>query len=93
MSGEWRWKRLPAHANGQPAVAAYTWREDEGCYRPFALDVLTLEGDRIKEVTAFITRSADERDKEAFANYPDEPVDQAKVESVFARFGLPDRLD
>ena len=27
--------------NGQPAVAAYTWREDEDCYRPFALDVLS----------------------------------------------------
>jgi RNA polymerase sigma-70 factor, ECF subfamily len=94
LSGQWTWKRLPAWANGQPAVAAYTWREDEGCFRPFALDVLTMDGDQIAEVTAFITRAtAEEDDREKFANYPDEPVEEEKVVSVFERFGLPARLD
>jgi len=41
LSGAWRWRRIVTQANGQPAVAAYTWREDEDCYRPFALDVLS----------------------------------------------------
>jgi RNA polymerase sigma-70 factor (ECF subfamily) len=54
LSGEWRWRHLPAHANGQAAVGCYTWHEDRQAYLPFALDVLTLEADKIKEVTAFI---------------------------------------
>jgi len=93
LSGMFRWKHLVTRSNGQPAVGAYTWRADEGCFRPFALDVLTLEGDRIKEVTAFITRSAVERNREAFVRYPDEPVDAARVAAVFERAGLPGRLD
>ncbi|MCP9491011.1 MAG: nuclear transport factor 2 family protein [Solirubrobacteraceae bacterium MAG38_C4-C5] len=93
LSGMSRWKHLVTRSDGQPAVGAYTWREDEGCFRPFALDVLTFEGDRIKEVTAFVTRSAVERDREAFVRYPDEPVDASKVAAVFERAGLPGRLD
>ena len=38
-------------------VAAYSWVEAEQAYLPFALDVLTFEGDRIKEITSFISRS------------------------------------
>jgi RNA polymerase sigma-70 factor (ECF subfamily) len=94
LSGEWRWRRLPAQANGQPAVAAYTWREDEQAFLPFALDVLTMRGDRIADVTAFIARaSGDEDDRERFARYPDEAVDAGKAVSLFERFGLPARLD
>jgi RNA polymerase sigma-70 factor (ECF subfamily) len=93
LSGRFRWRHLPARANGQPASAAYTWHPEEGAYLPFALDVLTFRGDRIAEVTAFITRTADEDDREMLATWPDEPVDAAKVESVFERFGLPSRLD
>jgi RNA polymerase sigma-70 factor (ECF subfamily) len=93
LSGEWRWRRMSARANGQAAVAAYTWREDERCYRPFALDVLTLRGDRIEEVTAFIARSIDDDDPAVLARWPTAPPDPAKVESIFLRFGLPERLD
>ena len=93
LSGAWRWRRLPARANGQPAVAAYTWRDDEGCFRPFALDVLTLRGDRIEQVTAFIARSDAPRPHEDFATYPDHELDPARVVAVFERFGLPQRLD
>jgi RNA polymerase sigma-70 factor, ECF subfamily len=92
LSGAFRWKRLVTHANGQPAVAAYTWVEAEGAYLPFALDVLTLEGDRIKEVTAFITRTTDLPDREAFRRWPDEPLAPRGAE-IFTRLGLPDRLD
>jgi hypothetical protein len=58
-----------------------------------ALDVLALEGDRIKEVTSFITRTTGPADREYFARWPDHPVDPAKVTAVFERFGLPARLD
>jgi RNA polymerase sigma-70 factor, ECF subfamily len=93
LSGNWRWRHLPTRANGQAAIGAYTWRAEEQSYRPFALDVLTLDGDRIKEVTAFITRSSEVSDREVLARWPDEPPDPSKVTDVFERFGLPGRLD
>ena len=93
LSGRWRWRHVPTRANGQLAVGSYTWREEERCYRPFALDVLTLEGDKIREIDSFIARSAEPRDREAFGRYPDEPLDQDKVGTIFGSLGLPDRLD
>ena len=92
LSGDWRWRHLPARANGQAAVAVYSWDEAEAAYRPFALDVMTLEGDRIKEITAFVTRSIDVGEEE-FLRWPDKAQDATRVASVFERFGLPDRLD
>jgi len=80
-------------ANGQPALGFYAWNAGEQSYRPFALNVLTLRGTQVSDVTAFIARSAEPRDREVFARYPDEPVDAAKVDDVFERFGLPARLD
>jgi RNA polymerase sigma-70 factor (ECF subfamily) len=41
--------------NGQPAVAYYCEDADTGRHLPLAIDVLTLEGALIKEITAFIT--------------------------------------
>jgi RNA polymerase sigma-70 factor, ECF subfamily len=90
LSGRWEWRRLPARANGQAAAAAYTWHDDEECFRPFALDVLTLRDGRIAEITSFIARLGDAPDA---MDYPDQAPDAAMVESVFGRFGLPDRLD
>jgi RNA polymerase sigma-70 factor, ECF subfamily len=93
LSGEWRWRHVPAHANGQAAVGVYSWDAAEESYRPFALDVLTLEGDRIKEVTAFITRSTRSSDPEFYARWPAQPLDPARVVAFFERFGLPERVD
>src|SRR3954447_16653723 len=59
LSGEWRWRHMATTANGQPAIGAYTWDEREQAYLPFALDVLTLDGRQIKEVTAFIVRTTE----------------------------------
>jgi RNA polymerase sigma-70 factor, ECF subfamily len=93
LSGAWRWSRIVTTANGQPAVAAYTWREDEACFRPFALDVLTVGDDgTIDAITSFIARSAMPVEPERIARYPDEAVDDAKAVTVFERFGLPPRL-
>ena len=94
LSGAWRWRHVPARANGQP-IGAYTWREDEGCYRPFALDVLTLGagGSKLAQVTSFIARSGDELTPEELLRFPDEAVDTAKVGSIFTLCGLPDRRD
>jgi RNA polymerase sigma-70 factor (ECF subfamily) len=91
LSGEFRWRHLPAHVNGQVASAAYSWIEAEQAYLPFALDVLTLEDDRIKEITSFISRSTLGRDPEYYARFPDQAGDPGSA-AAFERFGLPGRL-
>jgi RNA polymerase sigma-70 factor (ECF subfamily) len=92
LSGEWRWRRLPARASGQAAIGAYTWDAETGGYLPFALDVLTLRGTQIGEVTSFITRALGGSDRDYYVRFPDQALDPAKL-AAFERFGLPDRLD
>ena len=46
---------LPTHVNGQPANAAYRWDPKKSTYVSEALEVMTLEGDTVKEMTAFMT--------------------------------------
>ena len=48
-----RLRYVPTRANGQLALATYQLDRDEGGYVPIALDVLTLDGSRIADVTAF----------------------------------------
>jgi RNA polymerase sigma-70 factor (ECF subfamily) len=49
-----RWRHVPTRANGQLAVACYLWDSEQRHYGAAVLDVLTLRGDRIAEVTGFI---------------------------------------
>ncbi|MCK2244513.1 MULTISPECIES: sigma-70 family RNA polymerase sigma factor [unclassified Crossiella] len=49
------WRFLPAAANGQLAFGTYMWEEAASQYRPGGLDILTLQGDRVAEVTSFLT--------------------------------------
>ena len=93
LSGAWRWAHSAASANGQPAVGAYTWDPGEEGYLPFALDVLTLEGAKIKAITSFITRSTEGQEPDYYLRWPEQPVDPALVGAFFERFGLPGRLD
>jgi RNA polymerase sigma-70 factor (ECF subfamily) len=51
-------RATPLRANGQIALAAYQLDEATGRFKAAALDVLTLEGSLIKEITAFITPEA-----------------------------------
>src|SRR5918999_1043015 len=48
-------RKLPVRANGQPAMAAYGRDPESGRFTASAIDVYTLEGATIKEVTAFVT--------------------------------------
>jgi RNA polymerase sigma-70 factor (ECF subfamily) len=50
-----RWRHLPARANGQVAVGCYRLDPATGIYHAMVLDVLTLRGERIAAVTAFVT--------------------------------------
>ena len=49
-----RWRHLTTVANGQPAVGCYIWDPERQEYVAKVLDVLTLDGERIAAVTAFI---------------------------------------
>jgi RNA polymerase sigma-70 factor, ECF subfamily len=49
-----RWRHLATHANGQLAVGCYMWDDDAGAYAAHVIDVLTLRGDQIAAITAFI---------------------------------------
>ena len=92
MSGDWRWRAVPARANGQPALAFYAWDDAEGAYLPFALNLLTFRGREITNVTAFIARSVDVSDEEIKGRWPERPGDPELLLGAFGRFGLPDRL-
>jgi RNA polymerase sigma-70 factor (ECF subfamily) len=92
LSGHWRWKPLPVRANGQPALAFYSWDPDEEAYLPFALNVLTLRGRKISDVTAFIVRSIAQPDRETMARMPEQPADESRLQAAFKNFDLPERI-
>jgi RNA polymerase sigma-70 factor (ECF subfamily) len=46
---------IPTTANGQPAFGTYSFSPEHGELRPTVLQVLTLRGDRIQEVTGFVS--------------------------------------
>lgn len=92
LSGAWRWRVVQTRANAQPALGFYAWSEEDGAFRPFALNVLSFDGELVRDVTAFIARSAEPREREAFSRYPDEPVDERRLHGVFESFGLPTTL-
>jgi RNA polymerase sigma-70 factor (TIGR02960 family) len=50
----WRWRFLPARANGQLAFGTYRWDERRGRFVPAGLDLLALRGTRIAEVVSFL---------------------------------------
>jgi RNA polymerase sigma-70 factor (ECF subfamily) len=93
MSGRFRWKMVKARANGQPAIAFYTWDDEQGAFMPFALNVLTFRGARIAEVTAFIVRPNEDPEDEVQQSLPELPFDAERLAAAYAPFGLPTRLD
>ncbi|MET0749821.1 MAG: sigma-70 family RNA polymerase sigma factor [Solirubrobacterales bacterium] len=93
LNGRWRWRPIQVRANGQPALAYYAWNEEAGAYLPFALNVLTLRGERIADVTAFIVRSTEDTDPEVLARFPEQDFEQSRLAAAFGNFGLPERLD
>jgi RNA polymerase sigma-70 factor, ECF subfamily len=78
-----RWRHVPTRANGQLAVGCYMWDEERETYAAAVLDVLTLDGDRIAEVTAFLAPWVFQR----FGDVPGVMTPEA-----FRRFGLPDEV-
>jgi RNA polymerase sigma-70 factor (TIGR02960 family) len=47
------WRLLPTAVNRMPTAASYLRRPGDSQFRPFKLDVLRVEGDRVAEITTF----------------------------------------
>ena len=92
MSGDWRWRAVLTRANGQLALAFYSWDEATEAHEPFALCLLTLRGEQISEVDSFIVRSIESADPEAYERFPEQPADPRRLNAAFERFALPPRL-
>jgi RNA polymerase sigma-70 factor (ECF subfamily) len=93
LTGEWDWKHIPARANGALAYGVYAWYPPDECYRPFAMEVFTLEGEKVKQVDSFIVKVVESDDPEAYAKFPHMRNDPEMTKANFLDFGLPDRLD
>jgi RNA polymerase sigma-70 factor (ECF subfamily) len=52
------WRLIPIRANGQLAFATYLWDGHAGAFAAHGITVLTLRGDRILEITTFLTPDA-----------------------------------
>jgi RNA polymerase sigma-70 factor, ECF subfamily len=74
-----RWRHLTTRANGQLAVGCYMLDQVTGRYEPAVLDVLTLDGEKVAAVTAFLADTVVGSEGREWIAGPD----------LFARFGLP----
>jgi RNA polymerase sigma-70 factor (ECF subfamily) len=93
MSGDWQWRAIRTQANGQVALAFYSWDPDTDAYMPFALNVLTFRGAEISEVDAFIVRTPTAPDRETVARMPEQPTDAQALAAAFDNVGVPERLE
>jgi RNA polymerase sigma-70 factor (ECF subfamily) len=93
MLPDWGWKGVPVTANGQAALAFYSWDEVQQARVPFAVNVLTFEGEKIKEVDAFIVRASMDPDPDVQARTPEQPADYEMLAAAYNRFGLPATLE
>jgi RNA polymerase sigma-70 factor, ECF subfamily len=52
------WRLVPTRANGQLAFGHYVWDTETASFLAHGINVLTLEGERIDEITTFLTPEA-----------------------------------
>ncbi len=92
LSGKWHWRTIATRANGQPAVAYYTWNEERGLHEAFALNVLTLRDGKVADVVAFVARATGLPEGASYERWPDEPPNPDWLEVAFGQFGLPETI-
>jgi RNA polymerase sigma-70 factor, ECF subfamily len=78
------WRHVPTRANGQLAVGCYVLDAEQDCFRIAVLDVLTLRGELVDDVTAFLAPWLYERFGAG--------VEGVMTPAMFARFGLAAQL-
>jgi RNA polymerase sigma-70 factor (ECF subfamily) len=79
-----RWRLVPARANGQPAVGCYSWSDERGAYVAHVLNVLTLRGAEISDVVSYLDVTRRGVDDPGITSFP--------AARVFERFGLASEL-
>jgi len=52
-TGRPRLRHIVTQANGQPAIGWYIWNGPANAFVPTSIEVLTLEGERVREIVAF----------------------------------------
>ena len=67
------WRHQRAQVNGQLAVGCYLFDSASGRYQPAVIDVLTLDGDKIAAVTAFLFDDSNAADTFASFGLPPNP--------------------
>ncbi len=58
LAGKSRWRLIPARANGQLAFGHYVWDTETRRFIPHGVNVLTLHGEQIDEITIFLDPDA-----------------------------------
>jgi len=58
LSGQERWRLIPARASGQVAFGCYVRDEEMQAFTPHAVNVFTLRGGQIEEIAVFLTPGA-----------------------------------
>jgi RNA polymerase sigma-70 factor, ECF subfamily len=58
LTGAKRWRLIPVRANGQLAFGKYIWDDEMHAFIPHGVNVLTLRGAQIEEITAFLNPGA-----------------------------------
>jgi RNA polymerase sigma-70 factor, ECF subfamily len=58
LAGATRWRLVPVRVNGQLGFGLYGWDDRAQTFTPRAIDVLTLAGPQIQQITAFLTPHA-----------------------------------
>jgi RNA polymerase sigma-70 factor (ECF subfamily) len=56
--GRRRVRVIPTRASGQPAFGTYSWDPEQEVYVPKVIQVITLDGGRIAEITGFVDPAA-----------------------------------
>ena len=49
-------------------------------------------GSQVSDVTAFVARSTEATEPEAYERWPEQPADEGRLTGTFESFGLPGRL-
>ena len=61
MAPEYRSRLVPVAVNAQLAFGHYIWEPERGAFVPHGVNVITVRGDRIEDITTFLTDEAIDR--------------------------------
>ena len=61
MAHEYRSRLVPVAVNAQLAFGHYLWEPERGAFVPHGVNVITVRGDRIEDITTFLTDVAIDR--------------------------------